>query len=204
MGGNVALGVFGTLVGFFMMLFLLFFFLQDGRAMLEGLSRLVPVESTRRAQLLKYLGDVTRAVVFGSAVTALLQGLIAGIGFAIVHLPSPIVFGVLVAIAAFLPAGSGIVMIPAVLYLAFSGRWGAAIFLGCWTAGLWIAENVLRPLLTRHTRQQVEVSTLAVFVGAIGGAAAFGILGLVVGPVLLSFVVALARFAAREQQTVDA
>ena len=83
-------------------------------------------------------------------------------------------------------------LIPAVLYLAFSGRWGAAIFLACWTAALWIVENVLRPLLTA---QQVEVSTLAIFVGAIGGAAAFGILGLVIGPVLLSFAVALVRFA---------
>ena len=57
---------------------------------------------------------------------------------------------------------------------------------------MWVGENILRPLLTAH---QVEVSTLAIFVGAIGGAAAFGILGLVIGPVLLSFVVALVRFA---------
>jgi len=192
MGGSIALGIFGTLVGFFMMLFLLFFFLQDGRAMLEGLTRLVPVESTRRAQLMKYLGDVTRAVVFGSAATALAQGIFVGVGFAIVRLPSPLVFGVLATIAAFLPAGAAIVLIPAVLALAFSGRWGAALFLAGWTAALWIVENVLRPLLTAH---HAQVSTLAIFIGAIGGAAAFGILGLVIGPVLLSFVVALVRFA---------
>jgi predicted PurR-regulated permease PerM len=57
---------------------------------------------------------------------------------------------------------------------------------------MWVAENVLRPVLTA---QRAEVSTLAVFVGAIGGASAFGILGLLIGPVLLSFVVALVRFA---------
>jgi predicted PurR-regulated permease PerM len=195
-GGNVALGVFGTLVGFFMMLFLLFFFLQDGRAMLVALTRLIPVEPQRRAVLMKYLGDVTRAVVFGSTVTALIQGVIVGIGFALVGLPSPVVFGVLAAVAAFLPAGAAIVLAPAVLYLGFSGRWGAALFLAFWTAMLWIAENILRPLLTAH---HAEVSTLAIFVGAIGGAAAFGILGLVVGPVLLSFVVALVRFAQEGQ-----
>ena len=192
MGGTVALGAIGTLVGFFLMLFMLFFFLRDGRAMLDGLTRLIPVEHERRARLLKYLGDVTRAVVFGSTVTALIQGLFVGVGFAIVGLPSPVVFGVLATVAAFLPAGAGVVLIPAVLYLAFSGHWGAAIFLSSWTAALWIAENILRPLLTAH---QAEVSTLAIFVGAIGGAAAFGILGLVIGPVLLSFVVALVRFA---------
>ena len=192
MGGSVALGAIGTLVGFFLMLFMLFFFLRDGRAMLDGLTRLIPVEHERRARLLNYLADVTRAVVFGSTVTALIQGIFVGVGFAIVGLPSPVVFGVLATVAAFLPAGAGVVLIPAVLYLAFSGHWGAAIFLACWTAALWIAENVLRPLLTAH---QAEVSTLAIFVGAIGGAGAFGILGLVIGPVLLSFVVALVRFA---------
>jgi predicted PurR-regulated permease PerM len=191
-GGNVALGIFGTLVGFFMMLFLLFFFLQDGRVMLRGLTRLIPVEPERRAQLMNYLGDVTRAVVFGSAITALLQGIIVGIGFAIAGLPSPVVFGVLATIAAFLPAGAAIVLLPAILYLAATGHWGGAIFLVFWTALLWVTENVLRPLLTAH---HAEVSTLAIFVGAIGGASAFGILGLVLGPVLLSFVVALVRFA---------
>jgi predicted PurR-regulated permease PerM len=189
--GNLALGIFGTLVGFVMMLFMLFFFLQDGRAMLRGLIPLIPVEPARRTQLLNYLGDVTRAVVFGSAVTALLQGIIVGIGFALAGLPSPVVFGVLACIAAFLPAGAAIVLLPAVLYLAVTGRWGGAIFLAFWTALLWVAENVLRPVLTAH---HAEVSTLAIFVGAIGGASAFGILGLVVGPVLLSFVVALVRF----------
>jgi predicted PurR-regulated permease PerM len=198
MGGDVALGVFGTLVGFFMMLFMLYFFLLDGRAMLAALERLIPLTGERRHRLLKYLADVTRAVVFGSATTALISGVIVGVGFALVGLPSPMVFGVLGLIAAFLPSGSAIVLIPAALYLAFAGRWGAAIFLGCWTVGMWILENILRPLLTsRHA----EVSTLAVFVGAIGGVSAFGILGLIIGPVLLSFAAALVRFA---QETLAA
>ena len=57
---------------------------------------------------------------------------------------------------------------------------------------MWVAENVLRPILTS---KHAEVSTLAIFVGAIGGVAAFGILGLILGPVLLSFAVVLVRFA---------
>ncbi len=198
MGGDVALGVFGTLIGFFIMLFMLFFFLRDGRSIVMGLTRLVPAEPERRVQLLKYLGDVTRAVVFGSVATALIQGVIVGIGFALVGLPSAVVWGVLATLAAFLPGGSAIVLIPAVLYLAFQGRWGATIFLACWMAVLWIAENLLRPILTAH---HAEVSTLALFIGAIGGAAAWGILGLFIGPVLLSFVVALVRFA---QESVPA
>jgi predicted PurR-regulated permease PerM len=191
-GGSVALGVFGTLISFVMMLFLLYFFLQDGRTMLASLTHLIPIEPMRRGQLLKYLADVTRAVVFGSTATALIQGIFVGVGFAIVGLPSPVVFGVLATIAAFLPAGAAAVLIPAVIYLAAVGRWGAALFMAIWTAAMWVVENVLRPVLTA---QQAEVSTLAIFVGAIGGAASFGILGLVIGPVLLSFMVALLRFA---------
>src|SRR5215469_15294563 len=199
-GGDIALGVFGTLVGFFIMLFMLFFFLRDGRGIVEALTRLVPAEPARRDQLLKYLGDVTRAVVFGSVATALIQGVIVGIGFALVGLPGAVIWGVAATLAAFLPAGSSLILIPAILYLAFQGRWGATIFLGCWIALLWLAENLLRPILTSH---HAHVSTLALFIGAIGGAAAWGILGLFIGPVLLSFVVALVRFA-QEGTTVPA
>jgi predicted PurR-regulated permease PerM len=192
MGGSVALNVFGTLIGFFIMIFALFFLLRDGPAMVAGAVRLVPVEPQRRGELLKYLGDVTRAVVYGSAATALVQGLIVGISFAIAKLPSPVVFAVLATIAAFLPVGAAIVMIPAAIYLAATGHWGGAIFIACATGIMWLSENILRPLLAAH---HAEVSTLAIFIGAIGGVAAFGILGLILGPVLVSFVVALARFA---------
>ena len=79
-GGGLALGLFGTVVGFFMMLFLLFFLLRDGRAILDHLKRLLPLEAARRERLLDYLGRVTRAVVFGSAATALIQGIFVGVG----------------------------------------------------------------------------------------------------------------------------
>lgn len=194
MGGSLALGIMGSLVGFFMMLFLLFFLLRDGRSMIKRLVDFIPMEPRPRGQLMSYLGEVTRAVVFGSVATALIQGVFVGIGFALVGLPSPVVFGVLATFAAFLPAGSAIVLVPAVLYLMFEGHWGAGIFLAVWSAGVGVLDNVLRPFLTA---KQAEVSTLAVFVGAIGGASAFGILGLVIGPVLLGFIAALLQFAQR-------
>src|SRR6185437_12005720 len=190
-GGSLALGLFGTVVGFFMMLFLLFFLLRDGRTIIEHLTRLIPLEAARRERLLDYLAQVTRAVVFGSTATALIQGIFVAVGFALAGLPSPVVFGVLATIAALLPAGAAIVLVLAVLYLPVGGHWVAAVFLAFWAALLAIVENVARPLLTAH---RAHVSTLAVFVGAVGGVSAFGILGLVIGPVLLSFVVALVRF----------
>jgi predicted PurR-regulated permease PerM len=192
-GGNVAIGVVGTLVGFFLMLFLLFFLLRDGERMLRHLMRLIPMAGARRMELQDYLSNVTRAVVFGHALTAVIQGTLVGIGFAIVGLPSPVVFGVFAGIAAFIPAaGTGFVLVPAVLYLAFSGQWLWTIFLGVWSVGVGFSDNILRPYLTR---QRAQVSTLTVFVGVIGGVAAFGFLGSLIGPVVLALIVALLQFA---------
>jgi predicted PurR-regulated permease PerM len=192
-GGNVVLGFVGTLFGFFLMLFLLFFMLRDGREGFERLTVLVPLEGQRRSKLIAHLASVVRAVIYGTVVTAVIQGTLVGIGFAIAGLPSPVVFGVLAAIAAFIPAaGTGVVLVPAVIYLAIAGRYGAALFLGIWSVIVGTSDNFLRPMLTaRHA----PVSTVAVFVGVIGGIAAFGFVGIVIGPVLLSLITELLRFA---------
>ena len=197
LSGSVALGIFGTLIAFFMMLFILFFFLRDGRTLVEHGIELIPVDPARRTRALQLpgRGDACGGVRLGDHRTG--AGRDRRRGFAIAGLPSPVVFGVLAVFASFLPSGASIVLIPAILYFAFTGHWGKAIFLIGVLATWCGAENVLRPILTaRHA----EVSTLALFIGAIGGAAAFGMLGLVLGPVLVSFVLYLAR-AARETST---
>ena len=94
------------------------------------------------------LSAVTRAIVFGTTVTALMQGLLLGIGFAIAGLPSPVVFGVLVALVSMLPVGgAAFVWVPAVGWLFYEGRWGFAIFMLAWGLMLGGLDNVLRPLL---------------------------------------------------------
>lgn len=192
-GGNFVLGALGTLVQFFLMLFLFFFLLRDGRAMLRRLMNLVPLASEPRRQLLDLVVNTTRAVVYGTGLTALAQGALVGIAFAIAGLPSPVVFGVLAALLALLPAGgAALVWVPAVLWLAYDGRWGWALFMAIWGAGVSVTDNFLRPLLiSRHA----PVSTLAVFVGVIGGVSAFGPIGIVAGPVLLTLIAAVLRFA---------
>lgn len=82
-GGNFLLGALSTVVHFFMMLFLLFFLLRDGRLLLRRAARLVPMEPRRRTELLRLVGDTTRAVVYGTGLTALAQGALVGVGFAI-------------------------------------------------------------------------------------------------------------------------
>lgn len=191
--GNLVLGAVGTLVGFFLMLFLLFFLLRDGEAMLAQIMRLIPIEETRRAGLLRLIGNTTRAVVYGTVTTAALQGALVAIGFAILNLPSPVVFGTLAAVFALLPAGgTALVWVPAALWLASTGRWGAAVFLAIWGFGVTLSDNLLRPILISR---YAPVPTLAVFVGVVGGVSAFGAIGLIIGPVLLTLMAALVRFA---------
>ncbi len=197
-GGNFLLGALGTLLHFFMMLFLLFFLLRDGRQLLGRVERLVPMAPARRTELLKLIGDTTRAVVYGVGLTALAQGALVGIGFAIAGLPSAVLFGVLTAFLALLPAGgAGIVWAPAVLYLAAISQWGWALFMLIWGLLVSTSDNLMRPLLISS---QAPVSMLAVFVGVIGGLSAFGLIGVIIGPVLLTVIVALLRYIDQAQQ----
>lgn len=192
-GGSVMIGLAGTLVSFLLMLFLLFFLLRDGGAMLDTVTRLIPLDQARRSSIVHDLISALRAVVFGTAATAVIQGTLIGIGFAIAGLPSPVVLGVFAVFAAFIPAvGTAIVLIPAILYIVIIGHWGAAVFLTVWALAISGAEQLLRPLISA---QLGSVPTLAVFVGAIGGVEVFGFLGIVIGPVLLTLIAELIRIA---------
>jgi predicted PurR-regulated permease PerM len=107
-------------------------------------------------------------------------------------LPSAVVFAVLAALLALLPAiGAAFVWVPAVLFLAATSQWGWAIFMLIWGMGVSVSDNLLRPLLISR---QAPVSTLAVFIGVIGGVSAFGMNGVIIGPVLLTVIAALLRF----------
>lgn len=191
-GGGVLWGALGTLVGFFFMLFLLFFFLRDGAGMFDRLQRLIPVPEEHREQLFRHLASVTRGVFYGIGLTALCQGVLVGIGFAIAGLPSPVVFGVLATILALLPAGgAAIVWVPGVLYLGATGHLGMAIFLLIWGLIVSTSDNFLRPILVAR---YAPVSAFTVFVGVVGGIGAFGAIGIIVGPVFLALVAAIINY----------
>src|SRR3984885_12698640 len=193
LSGGFFLGALGSLLGFAVMLFLLFFFLRDGDGMLARARRLIPLDDERKERLFRQLSGVTRAIVIGTSVTAFLQGILIGIGFTISGLPSPVVFGVLAALLSMLPVGgSAFVWGPAAIWLFIDGRWGYGIFMLAWgflSAGM---DNVLRPILISG---RAKISGLAVFIGVVGGIPAFGAIGIIGGPVVLSLVLALIEFA---------
>jgi predicted PurR-regulated permease PerM len=191
--GKVFLGAVGTVVGFVLMEFMLFFFIRDGGEMVQTTRELIPMAETHKAKLFDHLAAVTRAMVYGTGLTALIQGTLVGLAFLFVGLPSPIVFGVVAALVALLPfGGTALVWGPAALVLAIEGRWGATIFMLVWGAVLVsLVDNVVRPMLVSG---RANVGTLTVFIGVLGGLAAFGAIGLFLGPVVLALIIALVRF----------
>jgi predicted PurR-regulated permease PerM len=202
-GGSVFLGAIGTLVSILLMLFVLFFVLRDGPRFAGRVVRLLPIEPALRGKLWRHLIDVTRAVFMGIGLTALAQGILLGIGFAIAGLPSPLVFGVLGVLFALVPVvGTAIMWIPATLWLLLDGQPYYALFMAGW--GILVVggvDNFLRPMLISG---RAEVPTLAVFIGVMGGLSAFGFVGLFLGPIVLGLLVALFRFSAEALAPPDA
>src|SRR6185503_18092109 len=193
LGRAAFLGALGTVIGFALMMFILFFAIRDGVRWMDTLRALTPMSAAERARLFDHLASVTRAMVYGTGVTALVQGALVAIGFAIVGLPSPIVFGVLAALAALIPlVGTPAVWVPAIIVLAAQGRWGAALFMGLWGAFVVTIDNFLRPWLVSG---RADVGTLTVFIGVLGGVGAFGPIGVFLGPLVLALAIALVRFA---------
>ncbi len=195
LGGTAFFGAVGTVLSFTVMIFILFFALRDGGAMARGAFAFVPLSEERKAELALRMKRVIRAVVLGTIVTAMVQGTLLGIGFAIAGLPAPVVFGVVGAVLSVVPfGGTALVWVPGAAWLLFSGDYGHGLFLGAW--GVLVVssvDNFLKPLLIGG---QGAVPTLAVFIGVLGGLAAFGLVGMFVGPVVIALALVLLRFAA--------
>ena len=187
--GSVFSGALGILLDLALTVFLLFFLFQDGEWMTERLLALIPMAEGRKLRLVEHLAVVTRAVVLGTLVTSLIQGALVTIGFVVVDIPSPIVFGLLATAAALLPVGTAIVWVPMVIVLGALGRWGAAGIILVWGVFVVvITDNFLRPLFISG---RSSLTALPVFVGLIGGVSAFGAVGLFLGPVFVALVLAL-------------
>ncbi len=193
LGGKVFVGAVGTVFGFVLMIFMLFFFVRDGAEMVGTMRELIPMSRFHKQKLFDHLASVTRAMVYGTGLTALIQGTLVGLAFLIVGLPSPIVFGVIAALVALLPfGGTAIVWGPAAIALATQERWGAMAFMLLWgTLLVSLVDNVVRPMLVSG---RANVGTLTVFIGVLGGLAAFGAIGLFLGPLVLALIIALIRF----------
>lgn len=192
-GGVAFLGAVGTVLSFTVMLFLLFFIIRDGCAIARLGAALVPLPPAQRDDLAERLSSVTRAVVRGTVVTAIVQGLLTGIAFAVVGLPAPVVFGVVAAVLSVVPfGGTALVWVPGVAALAVQGHYPQAAILVAFGVVISSVDNFLKPLLISGS---AVLPTLAVFIGVLGGLVAFGMIGLFLGPVVIALVLALIEFS---------
>jgi len=191
--GKAFLATAGMLLRFFLMLFILFFMLRDGELWFARAAALLPLSRSQSNGLFTRMGKVLRAVVYGCGLTALVQGTLVCIGFSIAGLSGPIVFGVLASVLALLPfGGAALVWVPGMLYLLATGSFGWAMFMLAWGGVVSISDNFIRPaIISRYT----PVPTLLVFLGVIGGVAAFGPIGFIIGPVILVLATELLRYA---------
>jgi len=181
----------------------LFFFYVDGERLGAHAGRLLRIVFPSAPRVLEHVGGVVRAVVFGLIGTALVQGLIAGVGFGLFGVPSPVALGALTFVASFLPAGPTVIWAGAALWLALGGNHYEAAGMALY--GLLLIssiDNVLRPLLI--SGGEIPIHFLVVFFGVLGGLASFGMLGLFLGPVLLSVTFALVTTFVRQHEETAA
>ena len=196
---SIASGLASNAFKFTITLLCLFFFYCDGERLATQATRYVRIAFPRAPRVLDHVGGVVRAVVFGLIGTALVQGIIAGAGYAMFGVPSPVALGALTFVASFVPAGPALLWAGASIWLLLGGHTGAAIGMALY--GLLLVssiDNVLRPLLI--SGGEVPVHFLIVFFGVLGGLAAFGMLGLFLGPVLLSVTFVLAQQFAKQTE----
>ncbi|MFQ5607736.1 MAG: AI-2E family transporter [Candidatus Zixiibacteriota bacterium] len=181
-----------TVFTFGMMLFSMFFLFRDGHLFVRKISALIPLGSELVKQTIDDLKNVVEATIFGGVVVALLQGSVGGILFALVGLPSPVFWGAMMAFLSFLPlVGAFLVFVPASLILIFSGHLVKGIIV--LAGGIVVIsqiDNVVRPWLIAG---RTSMHTLLLFFSILGGIALFGLLGIVLGPVVAALMLTLLK-----------
>ena len=174
------------------MFFALYFFFQAVVHMQAMAIRWVPLPAHRVTELIRVTAESIRANVNGTLIVAAAQGALMGVGFAIVGLPRPWLWGVIGMFSSLVPVvGTSLIWVPAVAYLALSGAWIRALILLVWClVVVGVSDNVLRPWILRGS---MPMNTLLVVLSIFGGIEYFGLAGVIAGPVVFSVTAALLR-----------
>jgi predicted PurR-regulated permease PerM len=182
---SMTANIVNFVVNFFFMLLIVFYLLIDSQRLVSFIVGLSPLPDDQDEKLIQKFKDMAGAILIGNGLGGLIQGTLGGIVFAFFGFRSPFLWGVIMALLAFLPiVGVGAVFLPAALYLILQGRLGAGIFFIVFyvvlSGGI---EYLFKPKLV-GTR--VQMHTLLVFLSIIGGLKLFGILGIIYGPLVVT------------------
>lgn len=170
---------------FFMMILVIFFLLMDLPKFIDHMIRLSPLPKEENYLLIEKFQEIANAILKGNGICGLVQGILSGAAFSILGLNSPLLWGCIMAILAFLPIfGIGLVMVPASIYLVLADRTPEGIFLFVFYAVLsGSVEYFVKP---KMVGTQVKMHTLLVFLSIIGGLSVYGVLGIIYGPLIIT------------------
>lgn len=198
---SLFLGDILLFIAHMLIMFLIMFFLfLDGEKHARRLSYLFPLKPQQTTIIMESLRRMAKAVLVGGFCVAVLQGVAGGIGFAIVGLPS-LFWGTVMVFAAMVPVvGTGLVWVPAVIYLVVMKEWNSAIFLTAWCGlGVTNLDSLVRPMLMRNG---AKLPVVFFFLAIIGGIRGFGIIGLLYGPLILGLAAVLLTIYEEEYKDV--
>src|SRR5271165_5033260 len=166
-------------------LYFLFYFLRDGVRVLKAIRSFLPLNESDTDTLFSRVNDTIHATLYGMLALSALQGLLGGLMFWALGVPSAWFWALVAAVFAFVPVLDTFVLwLPAAVYLGLEGRWGEALGVAALGSLLVrVLENFLYPVLVRH---RLKVSSVSIFVALVGGLLLFGWSGLVLGPVILT------------------
>ncbi|MGA4636543.1 AI-2E family transporter [Pseudomonas solani] len=186
---SIGQDTFQVVIGFFLMLYLLFFFLRDGLDIVRGIRMAVPLADHHKRRLQIKFTRVVRATVKGNVVVAAIQGTLGGLIFWVLDIPSALLWGVLMAFLSLLPAvGSGIIWAPVAAYLLLSGNtWQGVVLAVFGVLVIGMVDNVLRPILVG---KDTRMPDYLVLISTLGGLSLFGLNGFVIGPLIAALFMA--------------
>ena len=175
------------LLQFFVVMFVFFFSLRDGKKAIEYMRSLSPLSKETENKFFTQFKGITNSVLLGQVVVGILQGLVAGIGYFIFGVPYALILTILTMLVGIIPLiGPWLVWVPIDIYLFITGRTGAGF--GLLIYGFivisWL-DTLIRPIIVSR---RTEINSAIVIIGMIGGLFVFGILGLILGPLILGYV----------------
>lgn len=184
--GQAVMGGIGSFViNIFVLIFVLYFMLMGGERMEQYASELLPFDKENRLNVTSEINMIIRSNAIGIPLLALIQGAVATVGFFIFGVPNAIILGVLTSIASIIPVvGSGIVWLPAAIYMALSDDWFGAIGIAAY--GVIIVSNSDNLIRFIIQKQMADIHPLITVFGVVIGLRLFGFMGVIFGPLLLS------------------
>ncbi|HYM00439.1 MAG TPA: AI-2E family transporter [Blastocatellia bacterium] len=184
--GNAA----SILVECVFILFIAFFVFRDGLSLKERLGSVLPLTHEQVERLFRTISETLIAEMYGVLAVAIAQGLLMGLGFWALGLPSPVLWGTVTAVVSLVPVGgTAFVWIPGAIILIASGHWIKGLVLLGWGAGfVSLLAAITQPLIIGR---RVKLHPLEIFLGLLGGIEAFGLIGLFAGPIIISLTLAL-------------